>query len=118
MVRATLVGLWQPKPQRQADEPGAIGRTGHFGNDVIVRHIIGLDPARRGVAVASELQVGMELAFCQRNLQAARADLKTKGKATTVAAMTAPCQVNIKVMPKWSCNQAPTTPLRPKMTSR
>ncbi len=76
VVRATLVGLWQPKPQRQADEPGAIGRTGHFGNDVIVRHIIGLDPARRGVAVASELQVGMELAFCQRNLQAARADLK------------------------------------------
>ncbi|NCY26123.1 MAG: hypothetical protein EBX37_15140, partial [Alphaproteobacteria bacterium] len=44
-VRATLVGL-VPAPT----EPGAHGdsvavsRTGNFGNDVLVRHIIGLDP--------------------------------------------------------------------------
>ena len=27
----------------------------HFGADVVVRHIIGLDPARRGVAVADRV---------------------------------------------------------------
>jgi len=41
-----------------------------------VRHIIGLDPARLGIALASPVQEGMELAFCQRNVQAARADLR------------------------------------------
>jgi small ligand-binding sensory domain FIST len=52
-----------------------VSRTGNFGNDVIVRHIIGLDPARHGVAVATTLQEGMQLAFCQRNVKAAKADL-------------------------------------------
>ncbi|MDO8450437.1 MAG: FIST C-terminal domain-containing protein [Rhodoferax sp.] len=75
-VRATLVGLMHP-----ADSGGpsgdavAVGRTGNFGSDVLVRHIIGLDPARRGVAVSDQLEVGMQLAFCQRNVQAAKADL-------------------------------------------
>ena len=40
-----------------------------------MRHIIGLDPARKGVAIAYLPEVGMRLAFCQRNVQAARADL-------------------------------------------
>jgi small ligand-binding sensory domain FIST len=53
----------------------AISRTGNFGSDVIVRHIVGLDPARRGVAVSDHLREGMQLAFCQRNAQAARVDL-------------------------------------------
>ena len=53
----------------------AVGRNGNFGSDVIVRHIVGLDPGRRGVAISAQLDVGMELAFCQRNVQAARADL-------------------------------------------
>ena len=67
-VRATLVGL--------AGADGELVRqTGNFGNDVTVRHIIGLDPARRGVAVAELLQEGARMAFCQRNTQAARADL-------------------------------------------
>jgi small ligand-binding sensory domain FIST len=67
-VRATLVGL------AGADgEP--VRQTGNFGNDVTVRHIIGLDPARRGVAVGEQVQVGARMAFCQRNMQAARADL-------------------------------------------
>ena len=67
-VRATLVGLSEPGSD-------AVGRTGNFGSDVLVRHIIGLDPARRGVAIAAQAAEGMRLAFCQRNVQAARADL-------------------------------------------
>ncbi len=72
VVRATLVGLMDP-----SDSGGrnAVSRTGNFGSDVIVRHIIGLDPGRRGVAVSGQLEAGMQLAFCQRNVQAARADL-------------------------------------------
>ena len=75
-VRATLVGV-----MNSADSGGlagdgvAVSRTGNFGSDVLVRHIIGLDPARRGVAVATDLQNGMQLAFCQRNAKAAKADL-------------------------------------------
>ena len=71
-VRATLVGLMNP-----SDSGGrnAISRTGNFGSDVIVRHIIGLDPGRRGVAVSGQLEAGMQLAFCQRSMQAARSDL-------------------------------------------
>lgn len=67
-VRSTLVGL--------APAQGTLVRqTGNFGNDVTVRHIIGLDPGRRGVAVADHLDEGMRMAFCQRNREAARADL-------------------------------------------
>ena len=71
-VRATLVGLVDPE---DAGGGNAVLRTGNFGSDVIVRHIIGLDPGRRGVAISDHLEVGMQLAFCQRNVQAARADL-------------------------------------------
>ncbi len=72
-VRATLVGL--TGPATLADSSPTVTRTGNFGPDVMVRHIIGLDPARAGVAVADVVSEGMELAFCQRNVQAARADL-------------------------------------------
>jgi small ligand-binding sensory domain FIST len=75
-VRATLVGVMNPANSGSpAGEGAAVSRTGNFGNDVIVRHIIGLDPARHGVAVATTLQEGMQLAFCQRNVKAAKADL-------------------------------------------
>jgi small ligand-binding sensory domain FIST len=67
-LRTTLVGL------TQAGED-LIRRTGHFGTDVEVRHIIGLDPQRRGVAIANKVDEGMQLAFCRRNAEAARADL-------------------------------------------
>ena len=67
-LRATLVGL---TPAGEA----AIGRTGSFGAEVLVRHIIGLDPGRRGVAVAEYPQAGMRMAFCRRDARAARADL-------------------------------------------
>lgn len=68
VVRRTLVGLSQPGED-------AVRRTGNFGADVVVRHIIGLDPARRGVAIAERPNVGQRAAFCQRNVEAARADL-------------------------------------------
>jgi len=67
-LRATLVGI-------TSAGGAAVGRTGSFGPDVRVRHIIGLDPGRRGVAVADQVEVGMPMAFCQRNARAARADL-------------------------------------------
>lgn len=67
-VRATLAGLEDAgTPQRQ--------RTGHFGADTRVRHIVGLDATRSGVALGDHVEVGMRLAFCQRNVGAARADL-------------------------------------------
>ena len=71
-IRATLAGLVRGS---DADGSNAVSRTGNFGSDVIVRHIIGLDPARRGIAIADRVEVGMQLAFCQRNVQAAKADL-------------------------------------------
>lgn len=76
-VRATLVGIRDPQDASSADGDGAaIDRTGNFGADVLVRHIIGLDPLRRGLVVSATPKEGMELAFCRRNVQAARADLK------------------------------------------
>jgi small ligand-binding sensory domain FIST len=68
VLRGTLVGL------TQATED-VVSRTGHFGSDVIVRHIVGLDPRKRGVAIASKVDEGMRLAFCRRDVEAARADL-------------------------------------------
>lgn len=67
-VRATLVGL---------SEAGSDGfrRTRDLGADVRVRHIIGLDPTRRGVAIADIAEAGMRMSFCRRNAQAARSDL-------------------------------------------
>ncbi|MET0208629.1 MAG: FIST C-terminal domain-containing protein, partial [Burkholderiaceae bacterium] len=67
-VRATLVGL-------SSAGSDAVRRTGDLGADVLVRHIIGLDPTRRGVAIADHPEVGTRLSFVRRNAQAARADL-------------------------------------------
>lgn len=95
VVRRTLVGLASPGEQ-------GVHRSGNFGADVIVRHIIGVDPGRRGVAMADYPQVGQRAAFCQRNAQAARADLMRicaeireelepeEVTATTAAALAAP----------------------------
>ena len=80
VVRATLVGLVPEGDGPIADradvaKPSAVRHTGNFGEDVLVRHIIGLDPGRRGVAVADRVEAGAQLVFCRRNVQAARADL-------------------------------------------
>lgn len=72
-VRSTLVGLVHAADQ--IPERRGVSRMGRFGNDVLVRHIIGLDPGRRGIAVSDRLEVGMQLSFCQRNVQAAKTDL-------------------------------------------
>lgn len=67
-VRATLAGL--------TDAGSDLLEHGrHFGADTRVRHLIGLDPARQGVALADNVEAGMQLAFCQRHQQAARQDL-------------------------------------------
>lgn len=67
-LRHTLVGLADA-----ADE--TVAYPGQFGSDTRVRHLIGIDPARRGVAVADFVEPGMRLAFCQRDTAAARRDL-------------------------------------------
>lgn len=67
-LRATLVGL------SDAGET-LVGRGGQFGTDTRVRHLIGLDPGRRAFAVGDAVAPGMRLAFCQRDVAAARRDL-------------------------------------------
>ncbi len=67
-VRETLVGLSELAQPAQS-------KSGAFGDEVMVRHIIGLDPGNRGVAVAHTVLPGMGLRFCQRNAPAARTDL-------------------------------------------
>jgi small ligand-binding sensory domain FIST len=71
-VRNTLVGLARPP---QGSDSAAVRKTGNFGSDVLVRHIVGLDPGNHGIALGDLAQVGGQLAFCQRNVRAARADL-------------------------------------------
>jgi small ligand-binding sensory domain FIST len=67
-VRATLAGITDASSDLMQH-----GR--HFGADTRVRHLIGLDPARQGVALSDVVERGMQLAYCQRNVQAARQDL-------------------------------------------
>jgi small ligand-binding sensory domain FIST len=75
-VRATLVGLL-PEPDVVAHDSALplLRHADSFGGAVQVRHIVGLDPVHRGIAVSECLQEGMQLAFCQRNVPAAKADL-------------------------------------------
>lgn len=67
-LQATLVGL---------SDAGAslMGRGGQFGTDTRVRHLIGIDPQGRGIAIADQPEAGMQLAFCTRHVEAARRDL-------------------------------------------
>jgi small ligand-binding sensory domain FIST len=67
-LRATLVGLTD-------DGDAALNRGGQFGSDTRVRHLIGIDPARQGIAIAEHLQLGQQFAFCRRDVGAARRDL-------------------------------------------
>jgi small ligand-binding sensory domain FIST len=90
VVGSTLVGLMPAQAVRRhhaadgsrAAEPGdpvprnaLLQHSGSFGDDVLVRHIVGLDPGRRAVAVAAHVDAGTEMAFCQRNVQASRMDI-------------------------------------------
>ena len=67
-LRATLVGLTD-------EQDTALARGGQFGAATRVRHLIGIDPDAQAVAVAESLYPGMKLAFCQRDVTAARRDL-------------------------------------------
>lgn len=76
-LRNTLVGLADP----DRDEPRTPDRA--FGPAVRVRHLIGLDAGRQGVAVgvAEGLREGQQLTFCRRDVDAARRDLLRMGSA-------------------------------------
>jgi len=67
-LRSTLVGLTD-------GGDAALSRGGQFGSDTRVRHLIGIDPARQGIAVAEHLELGQQFAFCRRDVGAARRDL-------------------------------------------
>ena len=67
-LRHTLVGL-----SDSFDD--VLARPGQFGTDTRVRHLIGIDPARRGIAIGDIAQLGTQLAFCRRHVEAARRDL-------------------------------------------
>ena len=72
-VRGVLVGLTDV-PKAHHPLP-TVQHPGYLGADVRVRHIVGLDGIRRGVALADQVQPNMGLQFCQRHAAAARADL-------------------------------------------
>ena len=67
-LRQTLVGLSDADAEVRA-------RGEQFGADTRVRHLIGIDPLRGGIAIADVAEAGMQLAFCQRHTEAARRDL-------------------------------------------
>lgn len=72
-LRGTLAGLSDPRAARSPARSPA--RLRAFGEDVRVRRVLGLDPGQQGVAIGERLEPGLQLAFCQRDAQAARRDL-------------------------------------------
>ena len=72
-LRGTLAGLSDPRATRSP--AGSPARPRAFGEDVRVRRVLGLDPGQQGVAIGERLEPGLQLAFCQRDAQAARRDL-------------------------------------------
>jgi small ligand-binding sensory domain FIST len=88
-VRQTLVGLSLPHTP-------TLRPTGGLDDAVMVRHIIGLDPVRHGVAIAHWVEPGMHLAFCQRDAKAAKADLLRI--ATEIRESLEPEEVSLEAM--------------------
>jgi len=89
-LRTTLVGLSDDEAQAEFGAPPlasafatlpptsefvTTARRGAFGTETRVRHLVGIDPQRRGIAVADVAEVGQQLAFCRRDTDAARRDL-------------------------------------------
>ncbi|HHY48296.1 MAG TPA: hypothetical protein GYA10_00885 [Alphaproteobacteria bacterium] len=68
-LSTTLVGL-HPSEDAEIVAPAA------FGNDMLVRNIIGLDPRAGVVAIGDEVEKGAWLIFCRRDPAAALADLQ------------------------------------------
>jgi small ligand-binding sensory domain FIST len=74
-LRGTLVGWIAPAADRVPDPP-VPGRVPlRLGEDVLVRHLVGIDPAQRALVVADELPPGAGWMLCERHVHAARADL-------------------------------------------
>jgi small ligand-binding sensory domain FIST len=73
-LRQVLVGLGDPAGQEVGGHEDSTTRS-RFGDDTRVRHLIGLDPGRRGLAISDVAEVGTPLAFCTRDVEAARRDL-------------------------------------------
>lgn len=75
-LQNVLVGL-APPLGASAPAAGAPGPTvrGAFGPEVRVRHLIGIDSGRRGIAIGDQAELGTQLSFCTRNTEAARRDL-------------------------------------------
>lgn len=101
-VRRTLVGL-----RSAGSEPGPLRRGGPLGADTLVRHIIGLDPARQAVAVAHAVETGMRLSFCERHVEAARSDLiricaeiREEIEAPELALQDAASQASVSLQPR------------------
>jgi small ligand-binding sensory domain FIST len=67
-LRSTLVGLSDSRDT-------VLSRPGQFGTDTRVRHLIGIDPGERAIALADIVEPDMQLTFCSRNVEAARRDL-------------------------------------------
>lgn len=80
-LRGTLVGLSPPEEGAAAGLPtqhlafATPARRGAFGTETRVRHLVGIDPQRRGIAIADHAPEGEQLAFCRRDTEAARRDL-------------------------------------------
>ena len=81
-LRQTLVGLESAAWVGDSDLVEAervqsllAKRAGLFGAQTRVRHLVGLDVDRKGVVVADNVLIGDDLQFCERHVQAARADL-------------------------------------------
>lgn len=68
-LSSTLVGL-----SRGGDDQAA--PPGRFGADTLVRHIVGLDPRARVLAIGDEVSAGSQLTFCRRNPEAALEDVR------------------------------------------
>jgi small ligand-binding sensory domain FIST len=73
--RAALAKLQRVLVGLSAPGEDLLARPGQFGADTVVRHLVGFDPQRRGVAVADQVGEGMRVAFCSRDTEAARRDL-------------------------------------------
>ena len=67
-LAGTLVGL-----SKGAEDLPA--RPGQFGAETVVRHLIGVDVDQKVLVIADQVEPGMRLAFCTRNVEAARYDL-------------------------------------------
>ncbi len=100
-LRATLVGL-------TGVGDTALTKQGHFGTDTRVRHIVGLDPNRQGVAVADTVEVGGSLAFCERHAEAARRDLVRI--CAEIREELEPAEVSMEVATSLSADRADASP--------